>query len=198
MPPHDVSSSSKGYQAEVDPETGLIYARFPPHFPEQPDRGFLFGLKSLAGALEGMWNEERLRRIKTAKDVYQLPPLSVEGREIFDEIFGIDEEAVGAAVDIDRGVFLFLLSRCFCAIWWYTRIIPANCLLSRSSSSIVFSIPTHCTPTHLHFFSGSFAFSVAQPVRIICTTAPYIHFFFLSVSSLEASGLVKDNSKIAI
>ncbi|KAK0491205.1 hypothetical protein IW261DRAFT_1436378 [Armillaria novae-zelandiae] len=96
MPPHDVSSSSKGYQAEVDPETGLIYARFPPHFPEQPDRGFLFGLKSLAGALEGMWNEERLRRIKTAKDVYQLPPLSVEGREIFDEIFGVDEEDVGA------------------------------------------------------------------------------------------------------
>ncbi|KAG7449397.1 SAICAR synthase-like protein [Guyanagaster necrorhizus] len=95
MPPHDVSTSSKGYQAEVDLETGLIYARFPPHFPEQPDRGFLFGLKSLAGALEGIWNEERLRRIKTAKDVYQLPPLSVEGREIFDEIFGADEEDVG-------------------------------------------------------------------------------------------------------
>ncbi|EED84691.1 predicted protein, partial [Postia placenta Mad-698-R] len=40
-------TSGKGYTAEVEPETGLIYARFPPHYPDQPDRGFLFGLRSL-------------------------------------------------------------------------------------------------------------------------------------------------------
>ncbi|KAG0702356.1 SAICAR synthase-like protein [Suillus ampliporus] len=86
-------SSSKGYQAEVDAETGLIYARFPPHFPEEPDRGFLFGLKSLTETLENIWNEERIRRIKASRDdpsavTSQLPPLSADGKDIFDEIFG--------------------------------------------------------------------------------------------------------------
>ena len=92
-------SSGKGYQAEVDPETGLIYARFPPHYPDQPDRGFLFGLMNLSESLEKIWNEERLRRIKAARDHLstgdddeQLPPLSVEGKEIFREIFAIGEE----------------------------------------------------------------------------------------------------------
>ncbi|KAH7916769.1 SAICAR synthase-like protein [Hygrophoropsis aurantiaca] len=95
-PEHDFiqqTSSSKGYQAEVDPETGLVYARFPPHFPEEPDRGFLFGLKSLTETLEKIWNEERLRRIKASRDdpsnpFNQLPPLSTDGKEIFDEVFG--------------------------------------------------------------------------------------------------------------
>ncbi|KAI6047078.1 SAICAR synthase-like protein [Pisolithus marmoratus] len=86
-------SSSKGYQAEVDEETGIIYARFPPHYPEQPDRGFLFGLKHLTEALEQIWNEERMRRMKMLRDdlegnVLQLPPLPTEGKEIFVEIFG--------------------------------------------------------------------------------------------------------------
>ncbi|THH17630.1 hypothetical protein EW146_g3244 [Bondarzewia mesenterica] len=89
--------SGSGYKAEVDPETGLIYARFPPHYPEQPDRGFLFGLKNLAEALEKIWNVERLRRIKISRDAPeavkdQLPPLSVEGKEIFEEIFGVPGE----------------------------------------------------------------------------------------------------------
>ncbi|KIM25863.1 hypothetical protein M408DRAFT_57511, partial [Serendipita vermifera MAFF 305830] len=42
-----ILQSGKGYQAQVDPETGLLYARFPPHHPDQPDLGFLFGLKNL-------------------------------------------------------------------------------------------------------------------------------------------------------
>lgn len=97
---HQVSSS-KGYQAEVDVETGLIYARFPPHFPEEPDRGFLFGLKSLTEALENIWNEERVCRIKASRDdpsadTHQLPPLSADGKEIFDEIFTrLDDEDPG-------------------------------------------------------------------------------------------------------
>ncbi|KAI9001282.1 inositol polyphosphate kinase-domain-containing protein [Trametes punicea] len=85
-------TSGKGYLAEVDPETGLLYARFPPHYPDQPDRGFLFGLMNLARTLEKIWNEERLRRIKCSRDdpaavADQLPPLSTDGKEIFDEIF---------------------------------------------------------------------------------------------------------------
>ena len=90
-------TSSMGYQAEVDPETGLLYARFPPHYPEQPDRGFLFGLMNLSESLEKIWNDERLRRMKSAKehllaDDEQLSPLSLEGKEIFAEIFGPPEE----------------------------------------------------------------------------------------------------------
>ena len=93
-------TSGKGYQAEVDPDTGLIYARFPPHYPDQPDRGFLFGLMNLAETLERIWNEERLRRIKCSRDgpaavadpallstAEQLPPLATDGKEVFDEIF---------------------------------------------------------------------------------------------------------------
>jgi hypothetical protein len=89
---HDVLSSSEGYHAEVDPETGLLYARFPPHYPEQPDRGFLVGLKNLTISLEAIWNEERIRRIKAARDdpslaACQIHALYVGGKEIFDEIF---------------------------------------------------------------------------------------------------------------
>ncbi|EKM59468.1 uncharacterized protein PHACADRAFT_205682 [Phanerochaete carnosa HHB-10118-sp] len=93
----DEVTSGKGYQAEVDPETGLLYARFPPHYPDQPDRGFLFGLMNLSESLEKTWNDERLRRIKVSRDHLgandeQLPPLSLEGKEIFKEIFGSPSE----------------------------------------------------------------------------------------------------------
>ncbi|KAF9475927.1 SAICAR synthase-like protein [Pholiota conissans] len=93
--PHEMSSSSKGYQAEVDPETGLIYARFPPHYPDQPDRGFLLGLKNLAISLEKIWNEERIRLMKLGRDdpSVALPPLSLEGKEIFDEIAEDEEDS---------------------------------------------------------------------------------------------------------
>ncbi|KIK92354.1 hypothetical protein PAXRUDRAFT_830010 [Paxillus rubicundulus Ve08.2h10] len=87
------TSGSKGYQAEVDRETGIIYARFPPHYPEEPDLGFLFGLKSLTETLAKIWNDERIWRIKVSRDdpsidASQLPPLPTDGKEIFDEIFG--------------------------------------------------------------------------------------------------------------
>ena len=87
------ASSSKGYQTEVDADSGIIYARFPPHYPEEPDRGFLFGLKNLTETLEKIWNDERMRRIKVSRDdpsveTSQIPPLIQDGKEIFDEIFG--------------------------------------------------------------------------------------------------------------
>lgn len=95
----DGITSGAGYQADVDPETGLVYARFPPHYPDQPDRGFLFGLMNLSQTLEKIWNEERIRRIKISRDdpssrLDQLPPLSTKGKEIFDEIFAVREDEV--------------------------------------------------------------------------------------------------------
>ncbi|KAJ7283515.1 hypothetical protein C8J57DRAFT_1292784 [Mycena rebaudengoi] len=88
---------SQGYMADVDPETGLIYARFPPHYPDEADRGFLFGLKTLAATLEQIWNDERIRRIKACRDdpsiaSTRLPPLSSDGKEIFDQIFNAPED----------------------------------------------------------------------------------------------------------
>lgn len=58
----EILKSGKGYQAHVDPETGLLYARFPPHHTDLPDLGFLFGLKNLYESLENTYNEERSRR----------------------------------------------------------------------------------------------------------------------------------------
>lgn len=89
-------SSGKGYQADVDPESGLIYARFPPHYPDQPDRGFLFGLKNLAETLVKLWDRERVRRMKASRDdpsavASQLAPVCTDGKEIFDTIFGSPE-----------------------------------------------------------------------------------------------------------
>ncbi|KAJ3841126.1 hypothetical protein F5878DRAFT_611175 [Lentinula raphanica] len=95
--PHEVTTSSQGYNADIDPETGLIYARFPPHYPEEADKGFIWGLKNLTLALEQMWNDERKRRFKILREnpdsgVKKLPALPTEGKEIFDEVFGDGED----------------------------------------------------------------------------------------------------------
>ncbi|KAJ7068014.1 hypothetical protein C8F01DRAFT_1049813 [Mycena amicta] len=99
LPYSDIPTESvqtQGYQADVDPETGLIYARFPPHYPDEADRGFLFGLRSLASTLEQLWNNERIRRNKAGRnDEPRLSPLSIDGKEIFDEIFGAPDEDAG-------------------------------------------------------------------------------------------------------
>lgn len=92
-------NTGKGYQADIDPLSGLIYARFPPRHPEQPDLGFLFGLKSIVEALREIWDEERARRLKM-KDKERIGPLPDEGREIFDIIFG----APGFPGEIDPGM----------------------------------------------------------------------------------------------
>ncbi|KZW04440.1 hypothetical protein EXIGLDRAFT_758729 [Exidia glandulosa HHB12029] len=93
--------AGKGYQAEVDPEFGLIYARFPPKHPDQPDYGFLFGIRSVAETLEHIWDEERVRRFKDAarsgvrKSDDLLGALPSEGKEIFDVIFPEGEDERG-------------------------------------------------------------------------------------------------------
>jgi inositol-hexakisphosphate 5-kinase len=93
-------SSGKGYQADVDPESGLIHARFPPHRPERPDLGFLFGLRNLSETLHRIWDQERARRFRGGAREEQLHPLSCDGKEIFDVIFG----ASGFPGEIDPGM----------------------------------------------------------------------------------------------
>ena len=95
-------TSGKGYQAQVDPETGLLYAPFPPQNPELPDLGFLFGLKNLYASLVSIWEEEHAQRARFAREASSnlnatgidgqepLPPLCslpTEPAEIFKTIF---------------------------------------------------------------------------------------------------------------
>ena len=103
-----MNTPSQGYQTEIDPETGLLYARFPPHYPGKPDRGFLLGLKNIAVALEQIYNEERLRALtrapsssspSTHEDLappsvgqHKLAPLTLDSKRIFEEIFGPEED----------------------------------------------------------------------------------------------------------
>lgn len=47
----------KGYDTQIDPETGLNMARFPPKHPNSPDMGFIYGLQSVCEALKGVWVE---------------------------------------------------------------------------------------------------------------------------------------------
>jgi len=89
-----------GYDADVDPETGLIRARFPPHRPERPDLGFLFGLKNLSVSLERIWEEERSRRARQIRegacDVEPLERLNTEyGKAVFHSIFQGEDEDPG-------------------------------------------------------------------------------------------------------
>ncbi|CAG7848751.1 Uncharacterized inositol polyphosphate kinase C970.08 [Serendipita indica DSM 11827] len=112
----EVLKSGKGYKAEVDPETGLLYARFPPHHPELPDLGFLFGLKNLYETLEKIYEDERRKQgrraasssgssnapgrissnasvtsFSTVDDEY-LHPLSTEPKDIFATIFPDEDD----------------------------------------------------------------------------------------------------------
>jgi len=94
-------TSGKGYQAEVDPETGLLYSRFPPHHPNEPDLGFLFGLKNLALTLEEIWNDERARqRSNPRQPSDSLGALPTYGKDIFDTIYA----STGYPGDIDPGM----------------------------------------------------------------------------------------------
>lgn len=48
----------KGYDTQLDPQTGLNLARFPPKHLDSPDLGFIFGLQNVCAALEGIWRTE--------------------------------------------------------------------------------------------------------------------------------------------
>jgi inositol-hexakisphosphate kinase len=53
----------KGYDTQIDPDTGLNMARFPPKHPNRPDMGFIYGLQSVCQALTGVWEEEVGREV---------------------------------------------------------------------------------------------------------------------------------------
>jgi inositol-hexakisphosphate kinase len=95
--PLPAGGGGAGYTPALDPATGLVYARFPPHYPDEPDRGFVFGLRNLARALERLWNDERKRRVKLRREdgahaPPQLPSLALDGKEIFAEVLGPADE----------------------------------------------------------------------------------------------------------
>lgn len=65
------------------PTDTRVQATFPPTHPNQPDLGFLLGLKSLCAALKMIWYEHGL------EDGRQREELKVPGESIFEEIFGM-------------------------------------------------------------------------------------------------------------
>lgn len=89
-------ASGKGYQAPVDPETGVLYARFPPHHPELPDLGFLFGLKSLYSSLVAIW-EEHAQKAKPAREASSggaslSSPTTTDGQEPLSPLYSLPTE----------------------------------------------------------------------------------------------------------
>lgn len=74
---------------ENEVDDNQIRATFPPTHPNQPDLGFLLGLKSLCAALKGIWEtEEEKRRASAGLGGKPVGKLRVPGEEVFEDIFG--------------------------------------------------------------------------------------------------------------
>lgn len=89
-------------------EKTLPIARLPPQHRDQPDAGYLWGLRCLALAFREIWERERVRRIDAALGALPLDAsassreiavrsvdigeLNVPGSEIFTELFGTEDE----------------------------------------------------------------------------------------------------------
>lgn len=87
--------------------------RFPPRWRDGPDSGYLYGLKNLAATFEEIWEKERQRRMDAVAQEARvgrglseeeagngahkadLGPLYIDGSDVFDEIFGLDQEQGG-------------------------------------------------------------------------------------------------------
>lgn len=90
FPNADAAAAAAGSGAST-PASTLPVATFPPTHPNQPDLGFLLGLKSLCAALKMIWREEHARargKEEGAQGQGQEEELHVEGEEIFERIFG--------------------------------------------------------------------------------------------------------------
>jgi hypothetical protein len=74
LPP--LSESDYGFPSPSDHRPR---ASFPPTHPNQPDLGFLLGLKSLCAALRMIWDEETKGGVS----------LKIDGEGVFEEIFGM-------------------------------------------------------------------------------------------------------------
>jgi hypothetical protein len=102
VPPKDPEDP---YSGPAEEPNGRLVATYPPTHPNQPDLGFLLGLKSICAALKLIWTEQ------TAN---QDEPLRVPGEEVFEKIFGKGalQEKLGEGVgpedvwEVGRGVDL--------------------------------------------------------------------------------------------
>lgn len=71
-------------------------ATYPPTHPNQPDLGFLLGLKSLCAALKTIWSDEvRAGRVADVDPSRADEPLRVSGDGVFDRIFGSGASSQG-------------------------------------------------------------------------------------------------------
>jgi hypothetical protein len=71
--------------------TGLRRATFPPTHPDQPDLGFILGLKSICAALKLVWNEQKRKKDEGLLEGVWLGAESlegIEGEDVWDKIFG--------------------------------------------------------------------------------------------------------------
>ncbi|KAJ9096037.1 hypothetical protein QFC21_005402 [Naganishia friedmannii] len=87
IPHEDTSNLGKGYDGKNDPITGLPHARFPPKHPNDPDLGFLFGLKSITDSLTEIYQKEKEKRVSDGAD--HLPSLNTcPDEQVFRKLFG--------------------------------------------------------------------------------------------------------------
>jgi inositol-hexakisphosphate kinase len=87
IPNEDTSNMGKGYDGKNDPVTGLPHARFPPKHPNDPDLGFLYGLKSITDSLTEIYQSEKEKRVSHGAD--HLPSLNTcPDEHIFQKLFG--------------------------------------------------------------------------------------------------------------
>lgn len=81
------------FDGDVSPD-GKVRATFPPTHPDQPDLGFLLGLKSLCAALKMIWAEENGKAGVREREA----ELKVPGEAVFEEIFGVSSVTLSSLV----------------------------------------------------------------------------------------------------
>lgn len=84
----DPPDMGKGYLTLEDKATGRPLARFPPHHPEGPDLGFIFGICSIVASLRSIYASEMERRRANGQPAPALP--SFENADVFDKLFPPD------------------------------------------------------------------------------------------------------------
>lgn len=99
LPPKGSDLMEEGEEEEID--DGRIRATFPPTHPNQPDLGFLLGLKSLCAALKLIWEQETVQKDENGNIIEEIEELTVEGEEVFEVIFGpgASKEKLGEGPD---------------------------------------------------------------------------------------------------
>ncbi|GAA5888410.1 hypothetical protein JCM5296_000619 [Sporobolomyces johnsonii] len=87
IPPSEAASLSPGLEPGEPAPDGRIVARFPPTHPNQPDLGFLLGLRSLCAALKMIWADEWDRGNVPAR-LGGRELKGIEGEDVWERIWG--------------------------------------------------------------------------------------------------------------